>query len=99
MSQLTVVARIKAKAGVQEKVHQELRKLIPLTLAESGCLNYDLHRSIDDPTLFLFYENWESRLLWEQHMAADHIKTFRENTEGLIEKLDIDLWTLEGNLG
>lgn len=99
MTQLTVVAKIKAQLGSEGRVHHELIKLIAPTLAESGCLNYDLHCSVDDPTLFLFYENWESRFLWEQHMTAEHIKTFRENTEGLIESLDIDLWVMEDNLG
>ena len=48
MTQLTVVAKIKAKPGCEAEVHRELLQLISPTLAESGCLNYDLHRSIED---------------------------------------------------
>ena len=39
--------------------------------------------------LFLFYENWENRLLWEQHMDSAHIQAFRKRTEGWLENLEI----------
>ena len=97
MSQLTVVAKIKAKPGSEAKLHQELLQLIQPTLAEDGCLNYDLHRSIEDNTLFLFYENWVNKSLWEQHMASEHISAFEKNTEGLIE--DWELFLLKPESG
>ena len=55
MNQLTVVAKFKAKSGSETLLHQELLQLIAPTLAETGCLNYDLHRSIEDNTLFLSF--------------------------------------------
>jgi quinol monooxygenase YgiN len=27
---------------------------------EAGCLNYDLHRSVDDADVWFVYENWRS---------------------------------------
>lgn len=89
MAQLTVVAKIQAKLGSEAVLHQELLHLIQPTLLEEGCLNYDLHRSIEDSTLFLFYENWESQALWEKHMASEHISGFQKNTEGLIENWEL----------
>lgn len=56
--QLTIVAKIEAKPGSEDLVYQELQNLIAPTQVEDGCLNYDLHRSIENPALFLFYENW-----------------------------------------
>ena len=91
MTQLSVVAKIKAKANNEDLVHRELRHLIEPTLAEVGCINYDLHRSIEDPSLFLFYENWTSRDLWEKHMKSDHIKAFDSNTDGAIESWELFL--------
>jgi quinol monooxygenase YgiN len=64
MIQLTVVAKIKAKFGSEAVLRQELLQLVLPTIAENGCLNYDLHCSIEDSTLFLFYENWASKPLW-----------------------------------
>ncbi len=78
-------SKLKAKSGVEEQLYEECRKLIAPTLAEEGCINYDMHRSIEDPGTFMFYENWASRPLWEQHMESPHLKSFSNNTEGLSE--------------
>ena len=44
MTQLTIVADIVAKQDKIELVKSELLKLIEPTLAEEGCINYDLHQ-------------------------------------------------------
>lgn len=89
MTQLTVVAKIQAKPGSEPMLHRELLQLIQPTLSEDGCLNYDLHRSIEDKALFLFYENWTSLALWQQHMTSNHVSAFQKNTEGLIENWEL----------
>lgn len=91
MTQLTVVAKIKAKAGAEDHIHQELRRLIEPTLAEVGCINYDLHCSIEDPSLFLFYENWTSKDVWEKHMQSEHIKAFDNNAGDAVEAWELFL--------
>lgn len=88
-NQLTVVARVLAKEEKRELVQTELLKLIPPTLAEKGCINYDLHQDNDNPNLFLFYENWESRELWLDHNKAAHIAAYRKATEGAIEDFQL----------
>ncbi|MGS0527959.1 putative quinol monooxygenase [Zobellia nedashkovskayae] len=65
MSQLTVVAKILVKEEKRDFVLAELLKLIPITRAEKGCMNYDLHQDNENPNIFLFHENWESRELWQ----------------------------------
>jgi quinol monooxygenase YgiN len=87
MSKLTIVANIYAKAGKINFVKAELLKLIEPTRAEEGCLNYDLHQDFEDPRHFLFYENWESRELWQSHMKALHISELKAATEGAIEEV------------
>lgn len=89
MTQLTVVAKIQAKSGSEVVLHRELLQLIQPTLLEDGCLNYALHCSIEDSALFLFYENWASQVLWQQHMVSEHISAFQKNTEGLIENWEL----------
>jgi quinol monooxygenase YgiN len=85
MEQLTVIAKLKAKAGAEEQLFEACRKLIAPTLAEEGCINYDMHRSVEDPGLFMFYENWTTRPLWEQHMQSPHLTEFSATTEGMVE--------------
>ena len=64
---LTIVGKIEANADKVDFVKAELLKLIPITLKEAGCIQYDLHQDNDNPAVFLFYENWESRELWQTH--------------------------------
>ena len=55
MTNLTIVADIKANPAQSERVRIELEKLIPITRVESGCIQYDLHQDNADPSHFLFY--------------------------------------------
>ncbi len=89
MSTLTVVARLKAKSGSEAALERELRALVEPTRAEKGCLNYDLHRSAQDSGLFVFHENWESRALWDAHMASPHIQAFSQKQGELTESWEL----------
>ena len=82
---LTIIAKLKAKSGAEEKLFEECRKLVGPTLAEEGCINYDMHRSVEDPGLIMFYENWTSRPLWERHMESPHLQEFSANTDDIVE--------------
>jgi quinol monooxygenase YgiN len=33
----------------------------------------------------MFYENWESRELWQTHMGAQHLQDYMTATEGALE--------------
>ncbi len=88
---LTIVAKILVKPEKKELVKRELLKLIAPTRAEKGCINYDLHQDNDDENLFLFYENWKSRALWQDHMNSTHIADYKKATDGAVE----DFWLNE----
>ena len=87
--QLTVVANIKAKSDKIDLVKTELEKLIDVTRAEEGCVQYDLHQDNDDPAQFLFFENWESRELWQTHMGAQHLRDYLAATDGAIAEFTL----------
>ena len=85
MAKLTIVAHITARPDRIEFVKSELEKLIDITRSEAGCLQYDLHQDNENPAHFLFYENWESRELWQKHMSAPHLEDYRSATAGAVE--------------
>ncbi len=85
MSKLTIVAHITAKSDKIDFVKAELEKLIDITRSEEGCLQYDLHQDNEKPAHFMFYENWESRELWQTHMNNQHLKDYMTATEGTVE--------------
>ena len=71
----------------------ELEKLIPVTRAEEGCIHYDLHQGNDDPAHFTFYENWESREMWQAHMRAPHLAAYMEATDGAVAEFTVSEMT------
>ena len=93
---LTIVAHIRANPDQVELVKTELLKLIPITRAERGCIQYDLHQDDQDPAHFLFFENWESRELWQDHMNAPHLAGFIQATEGALAELVVHEMTQVG---
>ena len=102
MPKVTVVARVKAKSGKEDAVERELLALVRETRKEAGCINYDLHRSADDSTVFLFYENWESLDHLNRHAESAHIKALR--TKAAAEELldaptQITLWQMLSEKG
>lgn len=91
--ELTIVARILAKPEKRELVKTELLKLIDITRAEKGCINYDLHQDNENENLFLFYENWESRELWQTHMNNTHLAEYMKATDGAVEEFILNEMT------
>ncbi len=94
--QLTIVARILAKDGKADLVKAELLKLIPITRAEEGCINYDLHQDNENPNLFLFHENWTNRELWQAHMNTDHLAQYMKATNGAVEDFTLNEMSVIG---
>lgn len=93
MSKLTIVANIIVKEDKIEFVKAELLKLIDVTRAEQGCINYDLHQDNENPAHFVFYENWESRELWQTHMKNKHLTQYMEATDGAVESFILNEMT------
>lgn len=93
--QVTVVARCRAKKGLEAKVREEILALVAPTRSEAGCLNYDLHVSSDDPGLFMLYENWTSKAALDQHLATPYLERFKALAPGLLsEPIDIALFQM-----
>jgi len=83
---LTVIARIRAKPGCEARLQQELERMLAPTRAEPGCVEYILHRCLDDPALFVFYENWKSQADLDTHFATPHLKNLRNVLRELGER-------------
>lgn len=96
MANLTIIARIEAKNDHIDPVKSELVKLIEPTRQEEGCLQYDLYQDNDNPAVFLFFENWASRELWQVHMNTEHLKAYVKATDGAIENFIVNEMTRIG---
>ena len=91
--QVTVVAMICAKPDKIDLAREALIALVEPTRREQGCINYDLHQSPDEPTRFMFYENWASREDLDNHAASDHLQALVARIDELFaEPLDVSLF-------
>lgn len=90
---LTIVAKIEAKSDTIDLVKTELQKLVEPTLKEAGCVQYDLHQDNQNPAVFLFFENWESRELWQDHMNNTHLAEYVKATDGAIASFTLNEMT------
>lgn len=91
---VTVIAYHRAKPGKERALRDALLAVCEPTRAETGCINYDLHVSPDDPGLLVFHENWDSKADLDAHLASLHIDAFRAVAPDLLaEPPNITLWS------
>lgn len=84
-SPFTVVARLRSRPGRADELRAALDELVVHSRQEPGCLDYDLHVGLDDPDLFVFYENWVDREAHHEHDRTPHIARFREVAADLLD--------------
>src|SRR4029077_19871137 len=84
MSQVPHLAFFRARRGQSEALGAALAALVEPTRLEAGCLNYDLHRSVDDADLWFVYENWRSPEGFDAPMLSEHLKAFLKATPDLV---------------
>jgi quinol monooxygenase YgiN len=96
-NKLTVVAHIRAKDGMEETLKQELTALVGPTRSEKGCIKYELHQSVENKSLFMFYETWASKQDLDEHMRMPHMKAHLKKAGDLFaEPPKITLWEAIG---
>jgi quinol monooxygenase YgiN len=93
MKTVTVVANFQARPGKEAELRAALIGLVEPTRKEAGCLNYDLHVSLENPGRFLFHENWTSQALLDAHLQSPHVQAVVQRLDELCsEPPAIVLW-------
>lgn len=92
---VTVIAYIFAKVGEEKRLRAALLQLVEQTRKEKGCINYDLHESIDDARKFVMYENWESAADLDAHARSAHLREFGLQMRPFLEKpTEVTKWRM-----
>ena len=93
--QITLIAKVKAKEGLEETLKNELTALLEPTGKEAGCITYNLHQNSEDKSLFMFYENWTSQQALDEHLQTPHLKAFLAKADALLDgPLDLTAWQM-----
>lgn len=92
-----MIARVRAAPGKGDALAALLTEQAGVVLrSEPGCLYYRLHRSNDDPDLFVFYEAYVNQAALEAHRHSPHIAAYRKRrTDGglAVGSVEIDYLT------
>jgi len=92
---IILIARAKAKPDLLEQAEKTLLAMIEPTRAEEGCIEYNLHQSEDDETVFFFYEVWASKEDLDEHAKTPHLMSLVEKADELFaEPLDVTSWKM-----
>jgi quinol monooxygenase YgiN len=89
---VTLVVVMRAKEGQHLLLEAELRALVPPTRKEDGCLQYDLHRCVDQPGTFLFHEVWETRDHHTAHTRTPHFLRWNARKDSLLASRESAFW-------
>ncbi|MYL28754.1 antibiotic biosynthesis monooxygenase [Halobacillus halophilus] len=89
MDMITINAFLTAKEGSEEELFHELKKVIEPSRNEAGCIDYVLHRSLDDSSVFVFYETWKDQEALQAHIDSDHYQAYREATQDLTSSREV----------
>ncbi len=73
-----LTAIIKSKPEFVQEVKAVLENMVVHTRKESACLQYDLHQSIENENIFVFYEIWKNQFGLDNHNAQPYIEEFRQ---------------------
>ncbi len=85
-SAIRLLAFLEAKKGKESELERILLDLIPPTLKESGNIAYVLHKSLENPLIFMFDELWENEKAIDEHFKHPHMINIKERLDPLLEK-------------
>lgn len=89
---VTRVVIMRAKEGQHLLLEAELRALLTPSRKEEGCLQFDLHRSVDQPGTFLFHEVWETREHHTAHTRTPHFLRWDARKDSLLASREAAFW-------
>jgi len=88
-----VIASIRVKPGCRDNFLTLFKANVPAVRAEAGCIEYQPAVDLDsglppqvcDPQTIVIIEKWASLDALKAHLAAPHMKAYKEKTKDLVE--------------
>jgi len=71
-----LIARWTAARGNEERVERTLLALAVEARKEPGCRAFRPTRSVDDPRVFVVYEEYDDEAALEAHTASEHFRRY-----------------------
>ncbi len=82
--EIALAVMITAKPGKKDEMKGYMQSLIEPTRKEKGCLLYDLHESLENPDMFMWYEVWDTQEDLDAHHHSAHVLAYKEKVKDLV---------------
>jgi quinol monooxygenase YgiN len=73
---IVLIARLKVKPDKVEELISAALAIVSASRNEAGNINYDIHQSIEDETVFLWHETWVNKAAIDEHFATPFFQEF-----------------------
>jgi quinol monooxygenase YgiN len=80
---LTFIAKLTVKAGQEAEFERIMRAAVPKVREEPGNHTYIMHRSTENPQVFMFYEEYSDQAALDAHRA--HLKEMGIDLRAMLE--------------
>ena len=89
---MTLVVKMTIEEPFLNEVTKELIKLQQSTLTlDKGCIQYDLHKVVNEKNSFALIEKWQDAKSLEKHKGKKHFQSFMKNTNGKIRNYEANI--------
>lgn len=99
MEKLILIANINTIPGFEEDVKKATITLANETRKETGCELFLINTRNDSPQIIVFYEVYQSREVFQQHLAQKYTENFMGFLKGRVQnnKPEVIFLTALGN--
>lgn len=80
---IVLIAQLKVKEDAVDAAKAAALAIVEQSRSEAGCINYDVHQSIEDETVFIWHETWRDQAAIDEHFATDFFQKFFATVEPL----------------
>ena len=77
---------LEAKPEKEAELEAALQAVVKPSRSESTCIEYRLHKSIDNSAEFMLFENWESQEKHAEQFSKPYIQDLGAKLEPLLAK-------------
>ena len=81
---ISVIATLCCRKEAEAAFQAELKKLLKATLAEDGCLAYEVYECADEKGEYIVIDQWESEEALGRHQRTPHYKYFMHIAPALL---------------
>lgn len=93
MENFICIAQFVSKSGKENDLLKALLSLLEPTRAEQGCISYELHQNVQQPSLFTMVEFFKSQEDFDFHSKQSYLTDFREAAKDFIESRKLTFGT------